>query len=149
MAVFGRLKITRRSVTTMINLIVRPIIDEIKPYIERLSEISSSDVFMFTKADSDERLAESSQLEYPYSIRRWIKSVKGEDKVMPHWSCHDLRRTMRTRMSAYTNYHVAEVMVGNKISDNQETYDHYDYLLEQSEAYHKWWCHLNEITGGF
>lgn len=129
--------------------IVRPIIDEIKPYIERVKLFSESDEWMFTHVNRPDRMPDSAHIDFPYQIRQWIESNKGKKAVMPHWSCHDLRRTMRTRMSEYTTREVAEIMIGHKLDNNHETYNHYDYLIEQSEAYHKWWCHLISLVGEF
>lgn len=127
--------------------IKRPIIDEIKPCIERLMLLTESKEWLFTKVNTDEPMPENSHLDFPYQIRQYVRKHKKIE--MPHWSCHDLRRTMRTRISKHTTFHIAEIMIGHKIDDNQETYDQYDYLPEQAEAYHKWYCELTEIVGEF
>lgn len=127
--------------------IIRPIIEEIKPTLERLIALSEHKELVFTMVNRNEPMKEGAQLDFPYQIIQWAKSKK---KIkMPRWSCHDLRRTMRTNMSAITTPHIAEIMVGHALSDNHETYDHYHYLPEQTEAYAAWFAKLESIVDEF
>ena len=64
---------------------------------------------------------------------------------MQHWSVHDLRRTMRTNMSAHVPPHVCEIMLGHKLPVVWATYDKYDYLDEQAQAYEAWAVKIKEI----
>lgn len=54
------------------------------------------------------------------------------------WSCHDLRRTVRTNLSALgVAPHVAEKVLGHKLAGMLAIYDQYDYVREQIEAMNK------------
>lgn len=54
------------------------------------------------------------------------------------WSCHDLRRTCRTHLSAIgVPVHIAEKVLGHSLRGILAVYDKYDYLDEQKEALNK------------
>ncbi|HFF9033279.1 TPA: tyrosine-type recombinase/integrase [Escherichia coli] len=54
------------------------------------------------------------------------------------WSCHDLRRTCRTHLSAIgVPVHIAEKILGHSLRGILAVYDKYDYLDEQREALNK------------
>ncbi|EFK2283430.1 tyrosine-type recombinase/integrase [Escherichia coli] len=54
------------------------------------------------------------------------------------WSCHDLRRTCRTHLSAIgVPVHIAEKILGHSLRGILAVYDKYDYLDEQKEALNK------------
>ncbi|MDX6038426.1 integrase, partial [Acinetobacter baumannii] len=65
---------------------------------------------------------------------------------MKHWSLHDLRRTARTNFSAFTSRDVAELMIGHVMPGEQGTYDYYEYIPQQTEAYAKWIEKLKSLT---
>lgn len=58
---------------------------------------------------------------------------------------HDLRRTMRTRMSEFVMPHVAEKCLGHKLEGVLAVYDRYDYLPEKQEAWRLWYAYLRRI----
>lgn len=53
---------------------------------------------------------------------------------------HDLRKTARTNFSRFTEFHVAEMMLGHAIP---RVYDYHDYLEEQRAAYQAWARYLS------
>ncbi|MGB9174990.1 MAG: integrase, partial [Bradyrhizobium sp.] len=65
------------------------------------------------------------------------------------WTLHDLRRTVRTRMSKLgVKPHVAELVL-NHIAHRSGVvgiYDHHDYQPEIAEALAKWEAHLLAIV---
>jgi integrase len=71
-----------------------------------------------------------------------------ESFEIEHFSMHDLRRTCRSNLSSLTEFHVAEIMLGHSIGRIVQTYDQYDYLKEQSEAYDKWCKRIFAIVEG-
>lgn len=79
----------------------------------------------------------------PYNVRVWASRYHGTE--MEHWSMHDLRRTMRTRMSAITTQEVAELMIGHSKKGLDAIYNQYQYLNEMREAYEIWYQQLNAI----
>lgn len=73
-----------------------------------------------------------------------------EGKALPHWTLHDLRRTVRTGMSKLgIKPHVAELVL-NHVAHRSGVvgiYDHHDYQPEIAEALTKWEAHLHAIVG--
>ena len=69
--------------------------------------------------------------------------------ALPRWTLHDLRRTVRTRMSKLgVKPHVAELVL-NHIAHRSGVvgiYDHHDYQPEIAEALAKWEAHLLAIV---
>lgn len=123
--------------------ILRPITENIKPYILKAMEMSHSSEYLFTADGSNGALGESSHLTMPNNIFTWLKKHKDID--MDHWSVHDLRRTMRTNMSTIAPPHVCEIMLGHALPKVWGTYDKYSYLNEQKDAYSKWVERLETI----
>ena len=116
--------------------LLRPITENIKPYIIEAMENSTGSEYLFTMAGTIEPLRETSHLTMPSNIFVWLKRHKDYD--LEHWSVHDLRRTMRTNMSTIAQPHVCEIMLGHALPKIWGTYDKHDYLEEQREAYTKW-----------
>ena len=57
----------------------------------------------------------------------------------PHWSIHDLRRTIKTKMAEMgIAPHVSEKILGHKLTGMLAIYDQYDYIPEQQEAADRW-----------
>lgn len=124
--------------------IVRPIIDEIKPIL--LDVMAQNDTeFMFTNEDAVTVMGRSAPLALPYNIMQYAR--KHHKTEIEHFSIHDLRRTARTNFSKLTKPYVAEIMLGHALPKIQGTYDYYDYLDEQRDAYQLWWNKLKEIVG--
>jgi len=65
-----------------------------------------------------------------------------------NWRIHDLRRTVRSRLSALkVPPHVAELVIGHSMRGMVKVYDRYDYLDEKREALDRWSELLMEIVG--
>ena len=123
--------------------ILRPITENIKPYLLEAMEFSQGSEYLFTIDGTTRPLGETSHLTMPNNIFQWLKRHKGVD--LEHWSVHDLRRTMRTNMSTIAQPHVCEIMLGHALPKIWGTYDKHDYLSEQKEAYEKWMDRLESI----
>ena len=117
--------------------IVRPIIDEIKPWLQSAMDLSNSE-YIFPHENGKE------PTDTPYNFMQFAR--KNYKIEMDHWSMHDLRRTARTNFSAFTSRDVAELMVGHVMPGEQGTYDYYDYQKEMSKAYKKWWKKLSNLS---
>lgn len=63
-------------------------------------------------------------------------------KPMPHWTLHDLRRTSRSIMSAYTTPDIAERVIGHSIGGVRAVYDLYAYAGEKRLALQKLAGHI-------
>lgn len=123
--------------------IVRPIIDEIKPWLQSAMDLSNSE-YIFPHENGKEPMGRSGPTDTPYNFMQFAR--KNYKIEMDHWSMHDLRRTARTNFSAFTSRDVAELMVGHVMPGEQGTYDYYDYQKEMSKAYKKWWKKLSNLS---
>ncbi|MEY4965081.1 MAG: hypothetical protein RL274_664 [Pseudomonadota bacterium] len=66
---------------------------------------------------------------------------------IPHWTLHDLRRTVRTRLSGLGALPlVAELIIGHKQGGIQAVYDLHTYDAEKRVALEKWETALATIT---
>jgi integrase len=122
--------------------IVRPIIEEIKPWLHAAINLSNSE-YVFPHDNGKEPMGRSGPTDMPYNFMQFSRKHYGQN--MDHWSMHDLRRTARTNFSAFISRDVAELMVGHVMPGEQGTYDYYDYLKEMSHAYKKWWKKLESL----
>lgn len=123
--------------------ILRPIIEEIKPWLQAAINLSNSE-FIFPHENGKEPMGRSGPTDMPYNFMQFARKHYGEN--MDHWSMHDLRRTARTNFSAFTNRDVAELMVGHVMPGEQSTYDYYDYQKEMTAAYKLWWEKLKSLA---
>lgn len=73
---------------------------------------------------------------------RLDKSMKG----VPHFVIHDLRRTVRTRLSPLTTHEVAEMVIGHGKKGLARIYDQHEYLDEMREALDAWAQRLSGIV---
>lgn len=65
------------------------------------------------------------------------------------WRPHDLRRTMRTGLSACrVRPDIAELVTGHVIPGIRAVYDHHDYAAEQRAAHEAWERRLQRIVAG-
>lgn len=125
--------------------LVRPIIEPAKAWVAEAIKLNSTKAGpLFQNRGSQERMGRSSVLPLPYNLMQWARRHRGIE--MQHWSMHDLRRTMRTRIADMAPPHVAEIMLGHVLPGQWRVYDHYDYLVEQREAYQAWWDRLESIV---
>lgn len=124
--------------------LIRPITDNIKPYIVEALRFSGGEN-LFTRTRDDEPMQHKSHSSIVRSITEW--SIKN-NTPLDHWSIHDLRRTVRTNLSTITEPHIAEVMLGHALPKIWRTYDRYDYLEEQANAYSTWVRKLEAIWKG-
>lgn len=123
--------------------LIRPIIDDIKPILLDVMALNNTE-YMFTNSDDVEQMGRSAPLSLPYNIMQYARRARKVE--IEHFSIHDLRRTARTNFSKLTKPYIAEIMLGHALPKIQGTYDHYDYLEEQKEAYQSWWEQLQQIV---
>jgi integrase len=67
-------------------------------------------------------------------------------KDMPQWCLHDLRRTVRTRLSPLAPDHVCEMCIGHGRKGMQKLYDHHKYEDPIREAMTAWTEKLRRIV---
>ena len=81
----------------------------------------------------------------------WSKAKERIDRItgpLPHWVFHDLRRAMRTNLSAIPQIsdRVREVMIAHN-SGMHAFYDLYDYAEEKRQGFGLWNARLRGILG--
>lgn len=123
--------------------LVRPLLSEIRPEIERQANLSTHKSRVFVRPDGITELHDRAHLDMPYSLMNWIDRQYGIK--MDHFSVHDLRRTARTFFSEITEPHIAEIMLGHSLPKIWRTYDKYYYLDEQRAAYREWYSRLSGL----
>lgn len=122
--------------------IVRPILPEMEELIIDAMEHNNSEFFI-TNDNADTPMGNGASIALPANIMERLR--RHHDYYMKHWTLHDLRRTARTNFSAYTSRDVAELMIGHVMPGEQGTYDYYEYIPQQTEAYSKWINKLKEL----
>ena len=122
---------------------VRPILPEMEELIVEAISLNSSEYFL-TNDDDITPMGHGSSNSLAANIMERLR--RHHDYHMKHWSLHDLRRTARTNFSAFTSRDVAELMIGHVMPGEQGTYDYYEYLPQQTEAYKKWIEKINLLT---
>ena len=126
--------------------LLRPITPTIKGYLKEAFALSGDSSYVFTNDGSEEVMGMRAPLAIPYNIMQYLR--RKECFEIPHFSMHDLRRTCRSNLSSITEFHIAEIMLGHSIGRIVQTYDQYDYLKEQAEAYEVWCRRIFEIVDG-
>jgi len=93
------------------------------------------------KADLDRRMS------------RTLKAMarhRGEDRhqiALPHWTNHDLRRVVRSGLSALrVSHNVCEAILAHRSSGIVGTYDVHEYQDEKREALEAWAQRIKSIV---
>lgn len=123
--------------------IVRPILPEMEELIIEAMEHNDTEYFL-TNDNSETPMGNGASIALPANVMERLR--RHHDYHMKHWTLHDLRRTARTNFSAFTSRDVAELMIGHVMPGEQGTYDYYEYIPQQTEAYAKWIEKLKIIT---
>jgi integrase len=95
----------------------------------------------------------------PFGVTGFSKSKRRLDKFMltelrkrnasatlPNWTLHDLRRTVRTRLTPITEYEVAEAVIGHGKTGLNKVYNLYDFIEEKRNALDNWAKRLQRIV---
>lgn len=123
--------------------IVRPILPAMEELIVEAMSLNNSEYFL-TNEDDVTPMGHGSSNSLAANVMERLR--RHYNYHMPHWSLHDLRRTARTNFSAFTSRDVAELMIGHVMPGEQGTYDYYEYLPPQIDAYSKWIDKLTTLT---
>ncbi|GAB00237.1 integrase [Acinetobacter venetianus] len=123
--------------------IIRPILPEMEALIVEAFDYNNS-VYFLTNDNEDTPMSHGSSNSLSGYIMERLR--RHHDYHMKHWSLHDLRRTARTNFSAFTSRDVAQLMIGHVMPGEQGTYDYYEYLPPQTEAYTKWIDKLKSLS---
>lgn len=125
--------------------LIRPISDNARPYVLQALSISDSE-YLFPNVKTGGRTSKSTHSSAVERIGIWLK--KHKDIELESWSVHDLRRTMRTNISDFTEFNIAETMIGHILPKVTRTYDKYYYLRHQEKSYAEWVNRLEAIWRG-
>ncbi|WP_426227432.1 tyrosine-type recombinase/integrase [Pararhizobium sp. DWP3-4] len=80
------------------------------------------------------------------SMLEILKKDDPEAKL-PAWVFHDVRRTVRTRLSSLrVNADIAEMVIGHGKTGLRRVYDHYEFEPEMREALDRWAAALKKIV---
>lgn len=123
--------------------IVRPILPAMEELIVEAMSLNNSEYFL-TNDDDVTPMGHGSSNSLAANVMERLR--RHYNYHMPHWSLHDLRRTARTNFSAFTSRDVAELMIGHVMPGEQGTYDYYEYLPPQIDAYTKWLDKLKNLN---
>ncbi|HEM7567134.1 TPA: tyrosine-type recombinase/integrase, partial [Serratia marcescens] len=121
--------------------ILRPIIDSAEVLLRELIAINNGSEYLLPSPNGG-KLTQGGHL---YISALLNKKMAHHFNEYTTWSIHDLRKTMRTRMSEITMPHVAEIMIGHKLPGVWQVYDKHTYLNDQRKGYEEWWIKLNDI----
>jgi integrase len=92
-----------------------------------------------------------------HALARHIESRLGEaaadlglPEIIQRWTCHDLRRTVRTGLTGWCRVSpdTAERVLNHSIGGLRAVYDHADYRHHVAEALHAWGAELERILKG-
>lgn len=130
---------------------VEPLIRHLTPpvieFLRDARSMSSHKTLVFGTRNPKEGLTSSTVLSFPYNVMRNYKRIYGKD--MEHWSLHDLRKTARSNWSRFTEFHVAEKMLGHVLPGMGKIYDYYDYQAEQKKVFEQWSDYLLTLRPGW
>jgi integrase len=100
--------------------------------------------FLFTTTHGRRPFAAYSKMKR--AIDRKIAELNG-GAGLDRWTLHDLRRTMRTRLSALPiSPVVRELMIGHGQQGIKKVYDVFAYQSEQREGFEAWCARLRDIV---
>jgi integrase len=118
-----------------------PLSDDALQVLATLPQFTSGD-FLFTTEFGRKPISSGGVGGAKYRLDRHMRDALGE--LVPFVS-HDLRRTVRTRLSALVPEHVAELVIGHARKGIARVYDAHKYHDEKREALAKWAMLLRSI----
>jgi integrase len=121
--------------------VVRPLSPECMVYVKRLMDWNVHSPFILPGRNPSSPV----QITWGCHIARKMREFLKETPDFEEWTLHDLRRTARTAWSKWTQHHVAELMLGHKLTGVHAVYDRYKYLDEMTETYKQWANYLEGL----
>ncbi|MGO8840784.1 MAG: tyrosine-type recombinase/integrase [Methyloceanibacter sp.] len=118
-----------------------PLSDDARAVLETLPRFTRGD-FIFTTTHGEKPVSN-----YGKAKDRLDRCMAEELGYAPeHFRVHDLRRTLRTRLSSLrVPFEIAEMVIGHSRRGVWGTYDKHEYLDEMSEALTAWSSRLRSI----
>ncbi len=121
-----------------------PLVPAVVGWLKSLAEISGDSEFVFPKRRRDRR-----QRALHVGIDTLNAALAGVDHGLDAFTIRDLRRTMRTHLSALgIRSEVAERCLNHKLHGIQGVYNRHDYFAERRAALETWTALFLEIERG-
>ena len=114
--------------------------------IERRRSLRSSDQFVFAGTDGKPIRGGS----VDHAVSRWANPAVAKAQVLaiPHWTPHDIRRSVETKLAALGVGETARKKLLNHVRDRiTETYDRHDHATEKRAALMMLESELRRILG--
>ena len=107
------------------------------------------EAFLFSSGKSRSGKAISGFSKAKQRLDALIQEALPEDRTLAHWTFHDLRRTVRTHLSALgVARDVAERVLNHTDGTINAVYDRHAYASEKRRALEAWGQHLEKIIAG-
>ncbi len=121
-----------------------PLVPPVVGWLKSLREVSSGSEFVFPKRRRDHR-----QRALHVGIDTLNAALAAVEHGLEAFTIHDLRRTMRTHLSALgVRTEVAERCLNHKLPGIQSVYNTHDYFAERRAALESWTALLLDIELG-
>jgi integrase len=121
-----------------------PLVPAVVGWLKSLREVASGSEFVFPKRRRDHR-----QRALHVGIDTLNAALAAVEHGLEAFTIHDLRRTMRTHLSALgVRTEVAERCLNHKLHGIQSVYNTHDYFVERRAALESWTALLLEIERG-
>jgi integrase len=121
-----------------------PLVPAVVGWLKSLREVASGSEFVFPKRRRDHR-----QRALHVGIDTLNAALAAVEHGLEAFTIHDLRRTMRTHLSALgVRTEVAERCLNHKLPGIQSVYNTHDYFVERRAALESWTALLLEIERG-
>jgi len=121
-----------------------PLVPAVVDWLKSLRAVSSGSEFVFPKRRRDHR-----QRALHVGIDTLNAALAAVEHGLEAFTIHDLRRTMRTHLSALgVRTEVAERCLNHKLPGIQSVYNTHDYFVERRAALESWTALLLEIERG-
>jgi len=121
-----------------------PLVPDVVGWLKSLREISTGSEFVFPKRRRDRR-----QRALHVGIDTLNAALATVEHGLEAFTIHDLRRTMRTHLSALgVRTEVAERCLNHKLPGIQSVYNTHDYFMERRAALESWTALLLEVERG-
>lgn len=132
---------------------VIPLTEDLLHLFGQARDIAGNSPFVMASTSSTGRLDDKV---LGHALRRMFEKTVTEPEtgqkkarlIMPKFTPHDLRRTMRTELGKLgVAPHIAERCLNHSLGRILETYDHGDYLKERAVALESWGHQLRDYFG--
>jgi integrase len=131
-----------------------PLADDLVAILENLPRFNSGDhLFSTTSGASPAWMTDKVKKRVDARMLRTLRALarrRGDDPdklTLPHWTNHDIRRSVRSQLSRLkVSEEAREAVMAHARPGIKGVYDHHDYLDEKREALKAWGARLRDIV---